>query len=190
MTDFVNAVSKELVVNPAYEEGWMGDLQGGAGKQQGLVVSNVPNDGVETSAHLGIWLTSPDGKVVKALTKHHVAIQEVLSDQRLPEDPNAVYQLDDNLDRVGGNYGGMDVVCILPLFDAMNASGAVDIMDVLRPNETTIGSNVAVGTDYFVTMKDDCKQLMLGQQDPAAERYPDRGKRDLVERLDQTERYP
>ncbi len=159
VTDFVGAVEKDFTLDSAYEEGWVGDLKGEGGEQQGLVISNSPTDSFKTPALLGTWLAGLGGNTVKASTEHYVVMQNVLSDQHFPEDPDAVYQLDDNLKMVGGDYDGMYIADILPLVGDVNDDGVVDIKDVLLPNETTIDSNIAVGNDYSVTMKDDGKLL-------------------------------
>ena len=159
VTDFVGAVEKDFFADPEYEEGWVGDLTGAGGEQLGLVISNSPTDTFKTPALLGTWLAGMGGETVKASTEHYVVMQNILSDQRYPEDPEAVYQLDDNLRMVGGQYDGEFLSDILLVAADANGDGVVDIKDVLLPNETTIDSNILVGTDYSVTMKDDGKLL-------------------------------
>ena len=159
VTDFVGAVEKDFYADPAYEEGWVGDLTGAAGEQLGLVISNSPTDTFKTPALLGTWLAGLGGNTVKASTEHYTVMQNILSDQHYPEDPNAVYQLDDNLKMVGGEYDGWYAADILALVGDTNGDGAVDVKDILEPNETTIDANILVGADYSVTMKDDGKLL-------------------------------
>lgn len=159
VTDFVGAVEKDFVLDPEYEEGWVGDLTGAGGEQLGLVISNSPTDSFKTPALLGTWLAGLGGETIKASTEHYVVMQNILSDQRYPEDPDAVYQLDDNLKMIGGQYDGEFLSDILLVAADANGDGVVDIKDVLLPNETTIDSNILVGTDYSVTMKDDGKLL-------------------------------
>ncbi len=159
VTDFIGAVEKDFTDDPAYEEGYVGDLKGDGGEQLGLVVSNSPTDTFKTPALLGTWLAGLGGNTVKASTEHYVVMQNILSDQHFPEDPDAIYQLDDNLKMVGGDYDGMYIADILPIVGDVNGDGVTDIRDVLQPNETTIDENIAVGADYSVTMKDDGKLL-------------------------------
>ncbi|MEH6646638.1 calcium-binding protein [Sulfitobacter sp.] len=159
VTDFVGAIEKDYVDDPAYEEGYVGDLKGEGGEQVGIVISNTPTDFFKTPALLGTWLAGLGGNTVKASTEHYIVMQNILSDQHFPEDPDAVYQLDDNLRMVGGDYDGQYIVDILPQVGDVNGDGVTDIKDILLPNETTIDSNIAVGDDYSVTMKDDGKLL-------------------------------
>jgi hypothetical protein len=86
-------------------------------------------------------------------------MQHILSDQRYPGDPLAVYPLDDNLKIIGGAYDGQYVADVLPVVGDVNGDGVVDIRDVLQPNESTITENIAVSNDYSVTLKDDGKLL-------------------------------
>lgn len=159
VTDFDGAVQKDFDTNPEYAEGWAGDLTDVTGKHIGLVVSDAPTDTFSTPAKLGTWLAGLGGNTVKASTEHYSVMQEILSDQQYPDDPNAVYQLDDNLKMVGGEYDGMFIADILPLVGDMNGDGVLDLKDVLEPNESTITENIAVGDDYSVTLKDDGKLL-------------------------------
>lgn len=121
ITDFEGAEDK--VLDDDYAEGWAGDLII-EGQQAGLVVSDSPTDTFKTPAVLGTWLAGIGGNTVKASTEHYTAMQEVLSDQAFPGDPDAVYALD----------------------------STVDIKDLLNPNESTISYDIAYSDDYSVTM--------------------------------------
>jgi Ca2+-binding RTX toxin-like protein len=159
VTDFLGAVAKDFVLNPEYLEGWVGDLTGDGGEQIGLVVSDAPTDTFQTPALLGTWLAGLGGNTVKASTEHYMVMQHILSDQAYPGDPNAQYQLDDDLYLIGGDYDGMLVADVIPLVGDVNGDGVMDIKDVLQPNESTVTENIAVSTDYSVTLKDDGKLL-------------------------------
>ena len=125
----------------------------------GLVVSDAPTDTFQTPAVLGTWLAGIGGNTVKASTEHYTVMQDVLSDQRYPGDPDAVYSLDDNLIVIGGDYDGQAVVDVIPIVGDVNGDGVADIKDVLIPNESTIAENIAASDDYSVTLKDDGKLL-------------------------------
>ncbi len=159
VTDFEGAVPKDFVDDPDYAEGWAGDLKDADGNQLGLVVSDSPTDTFKTPALLGTWLVGMGGDAVKADSEHYSVMQAVLSDQRYPGDPDALYPLDDNLRLIGGDYDGQYVKDVLPLVGDANGDGVVDIRDLLQPNESTITENIAVSNDYSVTLKDDGKLL-------------------------------
>ena len=165
VSDFENAVSKEL--DDDYAEGWAGDLTV-ADEHVGLVLSDSPTDTFKTPALLGTWLSGLGGNTVKASTEHYVVMQNILSDQKYPGDDgdDVLYPLDDELVVIGGEFDGLlvsDAILALEALDEgagdRNGDGAIDIKDVLAPNETEIDQNIAVSTDYSVTLKDDGKLL-------------------------------
>jgi Ca2+-binding RTX toxin-like protein len=168
VTDFVGAEDK--VLDGDYAEGWVGDLVID-GQQAGLVVSDAPTDTFKTPAALGTWLAGIGGNTVKASTEHYTVMQEVLSDQRFPGDPDASYALDDNLILLSQNeaWDGQYVQDLLNgsvefegetvVIEDVNLDGVVDLKDLLNPNESTIEYDIAYSDDYSVTMKDDGKLL-------------------------------
>ncbi|PUB18999.1 calcium-binding protein [Yoonia sediminilitoris] len=164
VTDFSGAEQK--TIDLSYTEGWAGDLIIGD-VQTGLVISDAPTDVFKTPAVLGTWLTGLGDNTVKASTEHYSVMQNVLSDQKYPGDPDAVYPLDDNLILLSQNpdYDGQYVADLLSgavegvTVDDVNLDGVVDIKDLLNPNESTIEYDIAYSTDYSVTMKDDGKLL-------------------------------
>jgi Ca2+-binding RTX toxin-like protein len=159
VTDFIGAIQKDFINNPEYQEGWAGNLSGLGGEHLGITVSDAPTDTFKTPAKLGTWLAGIGGSTVKASTEHYVVMQNILSDQRYPGDPEALYPLDDNLVIIGGDYDGQLIADVLPIIGDVNGDGVVDIKDVLQPNETEITGNIAVSDDYSVTLKDDGKLL-------------------------------
>ncbi|OOY08635.1 calcium-binding protein [Thioclava sp. F36-7] len=163
VSDFQNAEQKEL--DGDYAEGWAGDVYDSEGNQLGLVISDSPTDTFKTPAVYGTWLAGLGGNTVKASTEHYVVMQNILSDQRFPGDTEALYPLDDELFIVGGEYDGKSVRGLLEgeyegiTITDTNGDGKVDIKDILSANETEIDSNIAVSSDYSVTLKDDGKLL-------------------------------
>ena len=163
VSDFQNAVQKSL--DGDYAEGWAGNKLDAQGNVIGVVLSDSPTDTFKTPAVLGTWLGGLGGSTIKASTEHYMTMQSILSDQRFPGDPSALYPLDDNLIVIGGANDGRpvaDVIADLQLLGAagdINGDGLINIADVLEPNETEIDSNIAASTDYSVTVKDDGKLL-------------------------------
>ena len=171
VTDFLGADPK--VRDGIYSEGWIGNIVDATGNVVGVSVANAATDVFKSGLPLGTWSAGLGGNSVKSSTEHYVVMQNVLSDQAFPDDPNAVYQLDNNLILVGGQYDGQyvsEVIAALQAeYDAGNdevdvfpepdGDGVIDIRDVLVPNESTVTENIAVGNDYSVTLKDDGKLL-------------------------------
>eukprot|EP00558_Chaetoceros_sp_UNC1202_P001791 CAMPEP_0197258202 /NCGR_PEP_ID=MMETSP1429-20130617/81321_1 /TAXON_ID=49237 /ORGANISM="Chaetoceros sp., Strain UNC1202" /LENGTH=476 /DNA_ID=CAMNT_0042722249 /DNA_START=27 /DNA_END=1454 /DNA_ORIENTATION=- len=120
VTDFVGAEEKEI--DGIYTEGWAGDLSGEGGEHIGLVVSDAPTETFKTTAVLGTWLSGLGGNTVKASTEHYSVMQEVLSDQKFPEDPDALYPLDDDLrlvDFEGGVAGPLNDFYVYEMTEAL-----------------------------------------------------------------------
>lgn len=159
VTDFVGAIQKSRIDNPEYEEGWIGDLKGEGDVQAGVVISDAPTDTFKTPALLGTWLAGLGDNTVKASTEHYMVMQNVLSDAMYPDDPDAIYDLDDDLYVIGGTWDGMLMDDAILAAGDTNGDGVADIKDVLAPNETQIDINIAASTDYSVTVKDDGKLL-------------------------------
>ncbi|PFG63616.1 hemolysin type calcium-binding protein [Thioclava sp. ES.031] len=170
VADFQDATQKVIdPENPDYAEGWAGDVYDGEGNQLGLVISDAPTDTFKTPALYGTWLAGLGGNTVKASTEHYVVMQNILSDQKFPGDPDALYPLDDELRVVSSSDAALngrlvsDVITELEALPNMegdkNGDGVIDIKDVLAPNETEITENIAVSSDYSVTVKDDGKLL-------------------------------
>ncbi|WP_421907476.1 hypothetical protein [Mameliella sp.] len=88
VTDFV--VAEDKIRDFDYGEGWVGDLTGPAGEQLGIVVSDAATDTFRTPAVLGTWLSGLGFNSVKASTEHYSVMQNILSDQKYPGDPDAV----------------------------------------------------------------------------------------------------
>ncbi len=174
--DFLGAEDK--VRDGIYAEGWVGNIYDGDGNILGLSISDAATDTFKSGSPLGTWAAGLGGNSVKASTEHYVVMQNILSDQMYPDDPDAIYQLDNNLKIVGGSDDGRFVIDVIAdlqaIYDSGDTSvdvfpfaegpvvggdGIIDIRDVLTPNESTVTENIAAGNDYSVTLKDDGKLL-------------------------------
>lgn len=91
VTDFVGAQDK--LFDGDFAEGFVGELSDGSG----IVISDARTDQFIVPAKLGTWLVGIGGNSVKASTEHYSVMQAVLSNQLYPDDPSALYNLDDDL---------------------------------------------------------------------------------------------
>lgn len=171
VTDYLGADQK--VRDGYYGEGWVGNVLGEQGEILGLSISNAVTDVFSSGNPFGTWAAGLGGNSVKASTEHYVVMQNVLSDQQFPNDPNAYYALDNDLVMRGGDFDGMFVADVIADLQAVydtgkhsvdvfpfgDPDGVIDIRDVLTPNESTVTENIAYGNDYSVTLKDDGKLL-------------------------------
>lgn len=169
--DFIGAVPKDRDL--IYTEGFAGNIHDEGGAHIGLALSDAPTDTYKSPLPFGRWAAGLGGNSVKAETEHYVVMQNILSDQMFPNDPDAVFALDNELIVLGGPHDGMlveDVVADLQaiydsddhsvdIFPPDDPDGLIDIRDVLIPNENTVTDNIAYSDDYSVTLKDDGKLL-------------------------------
>ena len=133
VTDFDGAEDK--VRDGLYEEGWVGNLTEG-GELAGLVVSNAPTDTFQTPAVLGTWLAGLGGNSVKASTEHYSVMQQVLTDQYYPDDPDAVYTLDDDLRMMDLREGAV-----------VNGAYVLELTEALQRAIDTVGTGTTHHTD-------------------------------------------
>ena len=172
------ALAEDKVRDGIYTEGWVGNIVDETGQVIGISIANAETDTFKSGSPLGTWAAGLGGNSVKASTEHYVVMQDILSDQAFPDDPDAIYQLDNDLVMVGGDDDGRFMIDIIAErqaeYDAGDTSvdvfpfaeggvpagdGVIDIRDILTPNESTVTENIAVGNDYSVTLKDDGKLL-------------------------------
>ncbi len=173
--DFIGAVPKER--DEIYTEGWVGNILDEQSEVIGLSLSDAATDTFKAGLPLGTWAAGLGGNSVKASTEHYVVMQNVLSDQLVPDPvigPDGLPRgpLDNDLVMIGGDYDGWliaDIIAELTtqletdpsvdVFPFDGGDGVIDIRDVLVPNEATVIENIAVSDDYSVTLKDDGKLL-------------------------------
>lgn len=134
VTDFVGAEDK--VRDGLYEEGWAGNLSGEGGEHIGLVVSDAPTDTFQSPAVLGTWLAGLGGNSVKASTEHYSVMQQVLTDQHYPDDPEAVYTLDDDLRMLDMRDGA-----------ALDGAYVLELTEALQRAIDGVGTGTATHTD-------------------------------------------
>ena len=158
VTDFSGATPK--VRDAIYTEGWAGTLYAEDGiTPMGVTVSNAETDIFKAGAPLGTWAAGLGGNTVKASTEHYVVMQNVLSDQAFPGDPDAVFTLDNDLTFIGGPFAGQKISEINPDAKDLNALWYEVLQAGLEPNESSVTENIAYSSDYSVTLKDDGKLL-------------------------------
>jgi len=134
VTDFDGA--EEKVRDGVYEEGWVGNLSGEGDEHIGVVVSDAYTDTFQTPAVLGTWLAGLGGNSVKASTEHYSVMQQVLSDQHYPDDPDAIYTLDDDLRMLDMRDGA-----------ALNGAYVLELTEALQRAIDTVGTGTTTYTD-------------------------------------------
>ncbi len=97
VTDFYGAEDKTL--DGDYGEGFAGNVYDETDPNlvTGISLRNAETDLFLSGAVLGTWAVGLGGQTVKASTEHYNTMASVLSDQAFPDDPNAIYQLDNDL---------------------------------------------------------------------------------------------
>ncbi|TGD73450.1 hypothetical protein E4634_10470 [Mangrovimicrobium sediminis] len=156
-----------------YGEGWVGDITEN-GEVVGVKVSNAETDTYKVKPPLGTWCQGLGGTSIKCSTEHYTVMEHVLSchetvpyfyadpvtgQQALlsfPDPADGTFDctnaaLDDNLLIIGGANDGLRLTSVTPLPEAGGQIYAND--------NTTVLSDIATGTDYSVTLKDDGKPL-------------------------------
>ena len=166
--DFVGAAEK--TINNDFAEGWVNDITD-ATYGNGLMVANAKTDIFKTRKLTGSWCSGLGGALVKCSSEHYSTFEHVLScHETVPyttSDPsnvnvqndltdpatNAVVgncidaRLDDNLYIIRDGVVTTELLASVATGDQMNA------------NESTVRDDIAIGTSYGVSLKDDGKPL-------------------------------
>lgn len=97
VSDFYGAEDKTL--DGDYGEGFAGNVydETDPALVTGISLRNAETDLFLSGAVLGTWAMGLGGQTVKASTEHYNTMAKLLSDQAFPDDPNAVYKLDNDL---------------------------------------------------------------------------------------------
>ncbi|MEQ8652101.1 MAG: hypothetical protein RIC87_06520 [Kiloniellales bacterium] len=124
-----------------YNEGFAGnilqDLDGGgiADDVAGLAVADAQTDTFKTGLPLGTWSLGLGGTSVKASTEHYNVMSHVLSDQAHPEDPNALYPLDNDLKLVDLEPTGIDGALQPGVLHELHVDELVSALETAIANE-------------------------------------------------------
>lgn len=175
VVDFLGAQTKTM--DRIYEEGFAGDIERN-GEVVGLRVSNASTDKYKTPSNWGTWCQGLGGTSVKCSSEHYTVMEHVKSchevipyfyadpitgDQSILEFPDgsASYdcinaRLDDEMFIVdNGMVTTERLVDVTPCTDVGVPAGCQ-----MFPNDnTTLLEDIAVSSDYSITLKDDGKPL-------------------------------
>jgi hypothetical protein len=163
VVDFVGA--QEKVKDGDYGEGWVGNLPDGSG----IAVSNAITDRYKVKAPQGTWCQGLGGNSVKCSTEHYTTMEHVLSCHEVipyfyanPE--TGVQGTQETPD------GSLSVDCALTDLDdemiiltgglpsGVLTDGTPGVQ--MDPNDnTSVLDDIAVSSDYSLTLKDDGKAL-------------------------------
>lgn len=163
VVDFVGA--QEKIADGDYGEGWVGNLPDGSG----IAVSNAATDRYKVKPPMGTWCQGLGSNSVKCSTEHYTVMEHVLSchevipyfyadpvsgDQGTQQTPDGSLQLDCSTTALDDDLqilvGGVPTTRLTD-----GTPGAQ-----MAPNDnTSVLDDIAVSTDYSVTLKDDGKPL-------------------------------
>lgn len=79
VTDFVGAAELDVVLDPAFEEGFIGNLLDAQNTLIGLVASTAATKRFKTKAPMGTWCRGVGALDVKCSTEHYSVMEHVLS---------------------------------------------------------------------------------------------------------------
>ena len=143
--DFVGGFERDR--DGVYEEGWAGNfIDPSTGLPIGLWVSNATTSTFKAPSPMGTWCAGLGGEAVKCSSEHFTVMEHVLTcdetvpyfyydpETGLPSDP--VYSQCEDLELIPD-----------------------EVIAMLAPNESSVLQDIAVGSDYAVTLKDDGKPL-------------------------------
>ena len=169
VVDFLGA--KPKVYDEDYMEGWAGQIMDGD-TAVGVKLSNAETDRYKVKPPMGTWCQGLGNTSIKCSTEHYSAMEHVLSCHEVipyrfadPEqailtfsdiDPEffdcSLAELDDDTFIFKGGSPFEKLISVAVVDDPPEGS--------MAPNDnTTVMDNIAVGSDYSVTLKDDGKAL-------------------------------
>jgi hypothetical protein len=161
VVDFVGAEAKARDLD--YGEGWVGNLPDGSG----VALSNAVTDRYKTPPPLGTWCQGLGGNSVKCSTEHYTVMEHV---QTCHEVVPYFYADPVSGDQGVLSAGTLSVDCettalddeLLILVNGLPTSRLTDATPGVQmdPNDnTSVLDDIAISTDYSLTLKDDGKPL-------------------------------
>ncbi|GAB4181832.1 MAG: hypothetical protein Tsb002_02300 [Wenzhouxiangellaceae bacterium] len=79
VTDFVGAAELDLILDPAYEEGFVGNLTDSQNNPAGIVAATAGTKRFKTRSPMGTWCRGVGALDVKCSTEHYAVMEHVLS---------------------------------------------------------------------------------------------------------------
>ena len=163
VVDFVGAQEKAL--DGDYGEGWVGNLSDGSG----IAVSNAITDRFKVKAPEGTWCQGLGGNSVKCSTEHYTVMEHVLSCHEVIP----YFYADPETGKQGVQEtpdGSLSIDCTDTALDdeMLILSGGVPTtrltdstpgVQMDANDNTSVLDDIAVSTDYSLTLKDDGKAL-------------------------------
>lgn len=140
--DFTDPVVRER--DGVYEDGWVGVITDDEGQSMGLAISNRETDVFKVPYPLGTWCSGLNGEPVKCDTEHYVVLEHL----KTCHETVPYYYSDPE---TGEPYAEWD--SCEPLDDELDRA-----YEDLVPSETAL-DQIAVGSDYGLSRKDDGKPL-------------------------------
>ncbi|MFZ5760345.1 MAG: FG-GAP repeat domain-containing protein [Thermodesulfobacteriota bacterium] len=141
-TDFVGGEQKSQ--DGIYEEGWAGNILDAAGEVVGLMGASAETGNFKAGAPKGTWCAGLGGNSVKCSAEQYVVMEHALTcSERIPYFYGVLVDQSENC---------------APLSDELTLPQGVGALDEMPANESDL-INVAVGSDYGATRKDDGKLL-------------------------------
>lgn len=168
VVDFLGAKAKTRAAPRDYQEGFVGNIYDGA-DIVGIKISNAATDTYKVKPPMGTWCQGLGGTSVKCSTEHYVVMEHALSCHEVvpyyfadPFDGSQAYlsypdgsegydcagaELDDNALILANGIPGNPLTSVVP-GEQMEAN-----------DNTTVRDDIAVSSDYSITLKDDGKPL-------------------------------
>ncbi|PLW82509.1 hypothetical protein CWI75_12220 [Kineobactrum sediminis] len=169
VVDFLGAQAKTREAPRDYQEGFVGNIFDGA-EVVGIKISNFATDTYKVKPPMGTWCQGLGGTSVKCSTEHYVVMEHTLSCHEVvpyffadPTDGSQAYlSLPDGSDFFSCADAELDDNASI-LVNGMPIGGLLtDVKPGVQMDandNTTVRNDIAVSSDYSITLKDDGKPL-------------------------------